>query len=71
MRHLSKAFFSVVLASAYFATYAQVDPVVYVVDNGKKYHVKNCRLKSGSHAMKLSLAKKAGYTPCKVCKPPK
>lgn len=46
------------------------DPTVYVVETGKKYHQKNCRLKKGSKGMKLSLAKKKGYTACKVCKPP-
>ena len=59
------------LTGAVLATYAASDPTVYVVEKGKKYHVKNCRLKQGSHAMKLSEAKKKGYEPCKVCKPPK
>lgn len=47
------------------------DPTVYVTDQGKKYHTKNCRLKHGSKGVKLSEAKKKGYTPCAVCKPPK
>lgn len=47
------------------------DPTVYVTDQGKKYHTKNCRLKHGSKGVKLSEAKKKGYTPCASCKPPK
>lgn len=47
------------------------DPLVYVTTSGKKYHVKNCRLKHGSKGIKLSDAKKKGYTPCGVCKPPR
>ena len=47
------------------------DPTVYVTKEGKKYHTKNCRLKHGSKGIKLSEAKKKGYTPCATCKPPK
>lgn len=47
------------------------DPTVYATEKGKKYHVKNCRLKHGSKGMKLSEAKKKGYTACASCKPPK
>ncbi|MFN8219760.1 MAG: hypothetical protein U0S12_06460 [Fimbriimonadales bacterium] len=47
------------------------DPTVYVTEQGKKYHQKNCRLKHGSKGIKLSEAKKKGYKPCEVCKPPK
>lgn len=46
------------------------DPTVYVTENGKKYHTKNCRLKHGSTGIKLTAAKKKGYTRCSVCKPP-
>lgn len=49
----------------------KTDPLVYVTDQGKKYHVKNCRLKHGSSGIKLSVAKQKGYKPCAVCKPPK
>lgn len=47
------------------------DPTVYVTENGKKYHQKNCKLKHGSKGVKLSVAKKKGYKPCTVCKPAK
>ena len=48
------------------------DPTVYVTDTGHKYHRANCRYLSHSkHAMKLSEAKKEGYEPCKVCRPPR
>jgi competence protein ComEC len=45
--------------------------MVYCTEKGKSYHKKNCTLKHGSKGMKLSEAKKKGYKPCKVCKPPK
>ena len=42
---------------------------VYVTDNGKKYHAKNCSLaKTGKKGMTLAEAKKGGYEPCKSCK---
>lgn len=47
------------------------DPIVYATAKGAKYHRKNCRLKQGSKGMLLSVAKKKGYKPCAVCKPPK
>ncbi len=51
---------------------AQAGPVlVYVTDQGKKYHVKTCRLKHGSKGIPLAEAKRKGYKPCAVCKPPK
>lgn len=64
------------LAAALTPVYAgqtkpKADPLVYVTENGKKYHQKNCRLKHGSKGIKLSDAKKKGYKPCEVCKPPK
>lgn len=46
------------------------DPMVYVTEHGKKYHVKECRLKHGSSGIALSEAKAKGYEPCEVCKPP-
>jgi hypothetical protein len=48
---------------------APADPTVYCTDAGKAYHKKNCKLKTGSKGMKLSVAKKKGYKACKVCKP--
>lgn len=44
-----------------------VDPVVYVKENGKKYHKRNCKLVSGKTGLKLSEAVKKGYEPCKAC----
>lgn len=47
------------------------DPIVYVKENGKKYHKKNCKIvKEGKIGIKLSEAIKKGYEPCAVCKPP-
>lgn len=43
---------------------------VYVKENGKKYHKKNCSVVSeGKKGMELNEAKKKGYEPCNVCKP--
>ena len=44
-----------------------IDPTVYVKENGKKFHKKNCKLVSGKTGIKLSEAKKKGYEPCKIC----
>jgi hypothetical protein len=42
---------------------------VYVTENGKKYHAKNCSLaKTGKKGLTLSEAKKGGFEPCKACK---
>lgn len=68
----SRAIAASLMASLLLAQLAvAADPTVYVTDQGKKYHTKNCRLKHGSKGAKLSEAKKKGYTPCAVCKPPK
>ena len=41
---------------------------VYVTSSGTKYHNPGCRyLSNSSHAMTLSQAQAAGYTPCSVC----
>lgn len=41
---------------------------VYISDNGKKYHQRNCSTaKTGKHSIELAEAKKQGYEPCKVC----
>ena len=45
---------------------------VYITDTGKRYHVSSCRyLASSKHAISLGNAKHRGYTPCKVCQPPR
>ncbi len=43
------------------------DPTVYIRDNGKKFHKRNCKLVSGKKGIKLSEAIKKGYEPCKIC----
>lgn len=43
---------------------------VYVTENGKKFHKKNCDLaKTGKKGIELKDAKKQGYEACKSCKP--
>lgn len=45
---------------------------VYVTDTGERYHVSSCRyLRYSNHPISLREAKRRGYTPCKVCQPPK
>ena len=42
---------------------------VYITENGKKYHAKNCSIvKTGKKGITLNEARKIGYEPCKVCK---
>ncbi len=50
---------------------ADSEAVVYVTKTGEKYHRESCRYLSRSK-IKTTLveAKRRGYTPCKVCKPP-
>lgn len=62
---------ALVAASLMSAQSIKSEPTVYVTTKGKKYHVRNCKLKSGSKGIKLSEAKKQKYMPCQVCKPPK
>lgn len=48
------------------------DTVVFIAKSGTKYHRQDCRyLSSGGEAITLSVAKQRGYSPCKVCNPPK
>lgn len=45
---------------------------VYITKTGKKYHRSGCRyLRQSKIAISLSNAKSSGYTPCKVCNPPR
>lgn len=45
---------------------------VYITKSGTKYHRSECSyLKSSRIPISLEDAKKGGYTPCSVCKPPK
>jgi hypothetical protein len=42
---------------------------VYITEQGKKYHAKNCSLvPTGKKGIQLAEAKKLGYEPCKHCK---
>jgi micrococcal nuclease len=48
------------------------DPTVYITSSGTKYHREGCiYLKDNKIAVRLSEAKRRGYTPCGVCNPPK
>jgi hypothetical protein len=45
---------------------------VYITDTGARYHLATCRyLRSSKHPISLREAKRLGYTPCKVCQPPR
>jgi len=49
----------------------QAEKIVYITKTGKKYHGLGCRYLSKSCIpISLTEAKRRGYTPCKVCKPP-
>lgn len=48
---------------------ATPDTLVYITEGGTKYHRKECRLKKGSHAVRLGDLP-AKYSPCKQCEPP-
>jgi hypothetical protein len=46
-------------------------PFVYITKTGKKYHREYCSsLRKSKIEIKLSEAKRRGYTPCSKCKPP-
>jgi len=48
------------------------ETTVYITKSGSKYHRAGCRYLSKSMIpISLKDAKERGYTPCKVCKPPK
>jgi len=50
---------------------APPEVTVYITETGKKYHRLDCRYLSKSCIpISLTEAKRRGYTPCKVCKPP-
>lgn len=45
---------------------------VYVTESGERYHLSSCRtLRGGGHPISLADAKRRGYTPCRVCQPPR
>ena len=45
------------------------DKIVYTTKNGSQYHRSNCRHLGYTNSIRLSDAKKAGYSPCTVCNP--
>ena len=48
------------------------EATVYITDTGERYHVSSCRyLRYSKHPVSLGEAKRRGYTPCKVCQPPR
>ena len=50
---------------------APPEVTVYITRTGKKYHRLGCRyLRKSCIPISLTEAKRRGYTPCKVCKPP-
>jgi outer membrane biogenesis lipoprotein LolB len=54
------------------ATAQARDPIVYISKAGHTYHKANCTyLGKGKTAIKLSVAKKRGYTRCPWCHHPK
>lgn len=67
--NLKKNILPVLLFVLFFAFSKAKAQTVYVTDNGKKYHAKNCSLaKTGKKGVELAEAKKQGYTACKNCK---
>jgi len=45
---------------------------VYVTESGARYHLSSCRtLRGNGRPISLADAKRRGYTPCKVCQPPR
>jgi len=53
------------------ATMAPGVTTVYVTKSGKKYHRSQCQfLATSKIPISLTQAKKRGFTPCKICKPP-
>ncbi len=64
-----KTIISVIAFILFLNTSCAKAQTVYVTDNGKKYHAKNCDVvKTGKKGIELSEAKKQGYEACKVCK---
>lgn len=64
-----KHFISAFIVALFLLSSQLKAQTVYVTDNGKKYHAKNCDLvKTGKKGIELAEAKKKGYEPCKICK---
>ncbi len=67
MRKIRTVYVIVAFFLFVIATKAQT---VYVSENGKKFHKKNCDLvKTGKKGIELKEAKKQGLEACKHCKP--
>ena len=48
------------------------EATVYITNTGERYHISSCRyLRYSKHPVSLGEAKRRGYTPCKVCQPPR
>jgi hypothetical protein len=61
--------FYILIFAALFSLGKLSAQTVYVTENGKKYHAKNCSLaKTGKKGIELKEALKQGYEPCKQCK---
>lgn len=66
--NIKNIFASGVIALFLFGTQLKAQ-TVYITENGKKYHAKNCNLaKTGKKGIELADAKKKGLEPCKACK---
>lgn len=53
-------------------SYNEDEITVYITKTGSKYHRAGCQyLRQSCIPITLAQAKARGYTPCKVCKPPK
>lgn len=65
----TKKIITTVALALLFITGKVTAQTVYVTENGKKYHAKNCDLaKTGKKGITLEEAKKKGFEPCKACK---
>ena len=54
-----------------FQVLAQQEVIVYITENGKKYHREYCRTTKNkkTYSIKLKEAVSKGYTACGVCNP--
>ncbi|HRY53032.1 MAG TPA: hypothetical protein P5142_00310 [Spirochaetia bacterium] len=68
------AFLLLFLISSSCAQLVEADgsTTVYITNTGYAYHTEDCRfLYKSKIAISLADAIEQGYTPCKVCKPPR
>ncbi|MCB0488184.1 MAG: hypothetical protein R2820_13985 [Cyclobacteriaceae bacterium] len=47
----------------------ETGPIVYVTEDGDKYHTADCRYSKTAHSISLAIAKSQGKTACGICKP--